>query len=105
MTGDRQPYQFLQTEFNELQARFSPDGKWVAYSSDESGAREIYVQTFPASSGKWRVSANGGSQPSWRRDGKELYYISGDRKLMAVDVKLESKFEAGVPQKLFDIQS
>ena len=65
MTGDRQPYQFLQTEFNELQARFSPDGKWVAYSSNESGAREIYVQTFPASSGKWRVSANGGSQPEF----------------------------------------
>jgi eukaryotic-like serine/threonine-protein kinase len=101
MSGDRQPFPFLQTEFNELQAQFSPDGKWIAYTSDESGAREVYAQTFPASGGKWRVSTDGGSQPRWRHDGKELFYIAFDRKLMAVDVKLGATFEAGVPKTLF----
>ncbi len=101
MPGDRQPFPFLQTEFNEQQAQFSPDGKWIAYTSDESGAPEVYVQTFPASGGKWRVSTGGGNQPQWRRDGKELFYIAADRKLMAVDVKLGATFEAGVPKTLF----
>ena len=101
MSGDRQPFPFLQTEFNEQQAQFSPDGKWIAYTSDESGASEVYVQTFPASGGKWRVSTGGGVQPRWRRDGRELFYIAADQKLMAVDVKLGATFEAGVPKVLF----
>ena len=102
MSGDRQPFPFLQTEFNELQAQLSSDGKWIAYTSNESGALEVYVQTFPASGGgKWRVSIAGGCQPSWRRDGRELFYIAADRKLMAVDVKLGAIFEAGVPKTLF----
>ncbi|MCA1660594.1 MAG: hypothetical protein LC642_08695, partial [Verrucomicrobiaceae bacterium] len=94
MSGDRQPFPFLQTEFNEQAAQFSPDGKWIAYSSDESGAPEVYVQTFPASGGRWRVSTDGGRQPRWRRDGRELFYITADGKLMAVDVKLGATFEA-----------
>ncbi|HET6645923.1 MAG TPA: protein kinase [Pyrinomonadaceae bacterium] len=101
MSGDRQPFAFLQTEFSEHQAQFSPDAKWIAYTSDESGGPEVYVQTFPASGGKWRVSTGGGCQPRWRRDGRELFYIAADRKLMAVDVKLGSTFEAGVPKPLF----
>lgn len=101
MSGDRQPFPFLQTEFNERQAQFSPDGKWIAYTSDESGAPEVYVQTFPASGGKWRVSTGGGSQPSWRRDGKELFYVAADRKLMAVDIKLGATFEARILKTLF----
>ncbi len=101
MSGDRQPSLFLQTEFNEHQAQFSPDGKWVAYTSDESGASEVYVQTFPASGSKWRVSTSGGSQPKWRRDGRELFYIAADRDLMAVDIKLRPTFAAGVPKSLF----
>ncbi|MCA1573001.1 MAG: protein kinase [Acidobacteria bacterium] len=101
MSGDRQPFPFLQTEFNEQAAQFSPDGKWIAYSSDESGAPEVYVQTFPASGGRWRVSTDGGRQPRWRRDGKELFYITADGKLMVVDVKLGATFEADVPQTLF----
>jgi serine/threonine protein kinase/Tol biopolymer transport system component len=101
LSGDRQPFPFAETEFNELQAQFSPDGKWIVYTSDESGAWEVYIQTFPASSGKWRVSTSGGCQPKWRRDGKELFYIAADRKLMAVDVKLGETFEAGVPKTLF----
>jgi Tol biopolymer transport system component len=102
MSGDRQPAPFLQTQFNEQQAKFSPDGKWIAYTSDESGGPEIYIQTFPTSGGRWRVSAGGGCQPSWRGDGRELFYIAADRKLMAVDVKLGTSFETGVPQPLFD---
>ena len=101
MFGDRQPFPFLQTEFNEQQAQFSPDGKWIIYTSDESGAPEVYVQTFPASEGKWRVSTGGGGQPRWRHDGRELFYIAADRKLMAVDVKLGATFEASVPKPLF----
>jgi len=102
MTGEQKPAPFLQSVFNEDHARFSPDGRFVAYASDESGRFEVYVQTFPASGGKWLVSANGGAQPRWRRDGKELFYIAPDRKLMAVDVKAEaSTFVVGVPKALF----
>ena len=101
MSGDRQPFPLLQTEFNEQQAQFSPDGKWIVYTSDESGAPEVYAQTFPTTGSKWRVSTGGGCQPKWRRDGKELFYIAADRKLMAVDVMLGATFEAGVPKALF----
>lgn len=102
MSGDRKPFPFLQTEFSEQQARFSPDVKWIAYTSDESGAAEVYVQAFPASGGKWRVSTSGGGQPIWRRDGKELFYIAADRKLMAVKIKLGATFETGAPEPLFE---
>ncbi len=100
-SGDRQPLPFLQTNFNEHQAQFSSDGKWIAYTSDVSGRPEVYVQTFPASGGPMRVSTNGGAQPKWRRDGHELFYIAPDRKLMAVEVKLDTTFEAKAPQPLF----
>ena len=102
MVGDRKPFPFLQTVFNEQQAQFSPDGKWIAYTSDESGAPEVYVQTFPASGGKWRISTSGGAEPQWRRDGKELFYLAADKKLMAVDTKLGTSFEASVPKALFE---
>ena len=102
MTGDQKPFLYLQSPFNEDHPRFSPDGHFVAYTSDEHGKWEVYVQTFPASGGKWIVSTNGGVQPRWRRDGKELFFMAPDRKMMAVDVKLEgSVFEAGVPKVLF----
>jgi len=100
--GDRKPIPFLQSPFNEDAGRFSPDGHFVAYMSDQSGTNEIYVQTFPPSSAQWQVSSGGGAGPVWRRDGKELFYLSPGRKLMAVDVKLGSNtFEAGVPRMLF----
>jgi Tol biopolymer transport system component len=99
--GDRKPMLFLQTQSNEQQAEFSPDGKWVAYTSDKSGKSEVYVQSFPASGGKSHVSTDGGADPRWRRDGKELFYLSPDRKLMAVPVKGETTFEADVPKVLF----
>jgi Tol biopolymer transport system component len=100
-SGNQQPVSFLQTNFNEQQAQFSPDGKWIAYTSDVSGRPEVYVQTFPASGGPIRVSTSGGAQPQWRRDGRELFYIAADRKLMAVEVKLGETFEAKAPQPLF----
>ncbi len=105
LSGEQKPFPFLQTEFNEGWGRFSPDGKWIAYSSNESGSWQVYVQSFPASGGKWMISTDGGAQPQWRRDGKELFYISSDRKLMTVDVKGNgSTFEAAVPKALFDLR-
>ena len=83
--------------------RFSPDGRWLAYTSDESGRPEVYVQPFPGHGGKWQISTAGGGQPVWNRNGKELFYASADNKLMAVDVKADSGFEAGTPRALFDV--
>ena len=104
MSGERKPAPLLRTQFNEQQGRVSPDGNWIAYTSDESGRHEIYVQRFPEPSGKWQVSTSGGADPRWRADGGELYFISADRKLMAVPVKLGSAFEAGVPGSLFEVR-
>jgi len=100
--GDGKPFPLLQTEFNEQSAQLSPDGKWIAYVSDESGKFEVYVQSFPASGGKWKVSTDGGHHPLWRGDGKELFYMAPGRKLMAVEVKASSTFEVSVPQELFE---
>ena len=104
MTGDRKPIPIAVSPFTEMQPQTSPDGRYVAYASNESGRDEIYVQTFPDSGGKWQVSNGGGSDPSWRGDGKELYYRSPDQKLMAVDVRGGADFQAGVPQALFSIR-
>ena len=81
---------------------FSPDGHWVAYSSNETGRMEIYVQSFPEAVQKSQVSTSGGRQPRWRHDGNELFYVAVDGKLMAVEVKLGQKFSAGVSRALFD---
>jgi eukaryotic-like serine/threonine-protein kinase len=104
MEGDHKPIPYLQTPFNEANAQFSPDGKWMAYSSNESGSPQVYVQPIPTTGAKWQISAAGGDQPRWRRDGKELFYISADQKLTAVPVKSAATFEAGSPQALFEIQ-
>jgi serine/threonine protein kinase len=104
MSGDHKPMPYLQTEFNETHARFSPDGRWVAYVSDESGRAEVYVQSFPATGGKWQISSGGGDQPLWRRDGKELFYVAADSQLMAAEVKQSSStFHAGRPQPLLGL--
>jgi Tol biopolymer transport system component len=105
LDGERKPSVFLQTEFNETDARFSPDVKWLAYTSDLSGSNEVYVQDFPAAGGKWTISTKGGRLPRWRSNGKELFYISADEKLMAVAVKRSASFEAGAPKVLFDLAS
>ena len=106
--GDRKPIPFANTEFNETGGQFSPDSRWVAYCSDESGKYEIYVRPFPPGgerSGKWMVSSGGGTQPRWRGDGKELFYLAPDRKLMAVDVKLEPVIQSAVPHPLIQTQA
>jgi eukaryotic-like serine/threonine-protein kinase len=81
--------------------QFSPDGKWVAYASNETGKWEIYVTSFPEPRGKWQVSTGGGEQPRWRGDGKELFYLSSDAKVMAVPVTTGANFDAGTPVALF----
>lgn len=81
---------------------FSPDGRWIAYQSNESGASEVYVVKFPERSGKWRVSPRGGSNPRWRRDGKEIFYLGPDYALMAAKVNGEKNgFEVGSVERLF----
>ena len=99
---DRQPIPFLQTKFNETSGVFSPDGKWIAYQSDDSGSYQVWVQSFPAGS-KWQVSNEGGSLPRFRRDGKELFYLAANGKLMAVEVRANtSGLEFSAPKPLFD---
>jgi len=102
--GDRKPVPYLDEQFNELGAKLSPNGQWIAYVSDETKRYEIFVQTFPKRGGKWQVSTNGGTRPVWSRDGKELYFIGADGKLMAVDVRSGSggSFDNGAPKALFD---
>jgi dipeptidyl aminopeptidase/acylaminoacyl peptidase len=102
--GDLKPFPYLSENFDEIGATLSPNGQWLAYASDETKRYEIYVQTFPRPGGKWPVSINGGTRPIWSRDGKELYFIAPDGKLMAVDVKSGTggSFEAGAPKALFD---
>jgi serine/threonine-protein kinase len=92
---------FLGTPFNEGAARFSPDGRWLAYVSDESGRPEIYVQPYPGPGGKWQVSTDGGTEPAWNRNGRELFYRSGN-KMMAVETMTRPSFSAGKPRVLFE---
>ena len=82
----------------------SPDGKWVAYASDESGAWEIYVTSFPGATGKWQVSRGGGTEPRWRGDGKEIFYIATDGMLTEVPISAQGMFSTGTPAALFQIQ-
>jgi len=99
LTGDRKPMKFLASPSDEMHGNFSPDGRMVAYTSNESGTYEVYVQTLPLSDHKWQVSTGGGYEPRWRADGREIYYLSEDRKLMAVSVGAGPSFD--VPKLLF----
>jgi dipeptidyl aminopeptidase/acylaminoacyl peptidase len=102
LEGNRKPVAYLQTAFDEYSARFSPDGRWMAYASNESGQDQIYVQTVPASGVKYQISVEGGGAPMWRHDGKELFYVSADQKMMAVPIALgPATVAAGTPQALF----
>ena len=101
--SDHKARPFLRTSFYESAARFSPDGRWLAYASNESGPFEVYVQPYPGPGGKWQVSTEGGNEPVWNRDGRELFYRSGD-KMMAVDIATQPGFTAGKPKVLFDGQ-
>jgi Tol biopolymer transport system component len=98
------PIKVAATEFNEMHAQVAPDSHWVAYDSDEMGRPEIYVRSFPpgdGKDGKWVVSTNGGAQPRWRADGKELYYVAPGNTIMAVDVTTSPTFRSATPHALF----
>jgi eukaryotic-like serine/threonine-protein kinase len=113
LASDQKPFSFLQTGFTEFDGHFSPDGRWLSYTSDESGRREIYVREFSPNSSsdttgggaKWQVSYSGGQESRWSRDGKELYYLTADWKVMAVEVTTSSAFQAGTSRLLFQAPS
>ena len=103
LTGDRKPMRLLSTPADEYAAAFSPDGRWVAYASNESGSYQVYVQGFPEPRGKWQISTGAGTFPRWSRDGKELFYDNSGA-LTAVDVTGTApggEFKAGTPRELF----
>jgi Tol biopolymer transport system component/tRNA A-37 threonylcarbamoyl transferase component Bud32 len=103
LMGDRKPLVAAQTPFNDMHGNFSPDGRWIAYTSDESGSNEAYVQPFPPSGSKWQVSLGGGTHPRWRGDGKALFYLS-DGKMMTVAIRTErGVVEADPPRVLFPV--
>jgi len=101
LDGDRVPVPFLATRFDEGQGQFSPDGRFVAYTSSESGTAEVYVRPFPTGTDRWQVSSKGGGEPRWRADGRELFYMAADGGLMAVEVGTSPVFTAGTPVALF----
>ena len=101
LPGDGKTVPILQTPFNETEGRLSPDGRWLAYTSDESGRNDVYVRSFPAGETKRRISQSGGRQASWRRDGRELVYRTDDGDMMAVAVRTDGGFDASAPQALF----
>jgi hypothetical protein len=105
VSGDRKPTPFLQTKSDEGHARISPNGRWMAYSSNESGTMGVYVTRFPEREGQWTVSTTGGNFPVWRRDGRELFYRAADGVLMAVPVAPGSEFTPGAPIPLFRPQA
>ncbi len=100
-----EPTRLLTSQGSETNGQISPDGKWVAYASDESGVWEIYVTSFPGAAGKWQVSRGGGSEPRWRGDGKEIFYIAPTGVLTAVPVNGASIFATGTPEPLFQVRS
>ena len=106
MIGERKPIVVVSAPFEERGGQFSPDGRWVAYQSNESGRFEIYVQPFPDARDKWRVSIAGGTDPRWRKDGKELFFLAPDGKLMTAAVRAsDSIFDAGTPAALFETRT
>jgi hypothetical protein len=100
--GDPKLVVFIDSPLDQMHGNFSVDGKFVAYSSNESGRFEVYVEAFPRSDSRWKISTNGGYEPRWRGDGGEIYYLSEDRKLMAVPVATGPSF--GRPKALFQTQ-
>ena len=100
--GTEAAFPVVQTNYDEQYASFSPDGKWIAYQSNESGRVEIYLQSFPRPGNKWPVSTGGGTQVRWRADGSEIFYLGLDEQLMAVPVRLTSMMpDIGTPVGLF----
>ncbi len=101
LSGDRKPFAFAETPFTEASAVFSPDGRWIAYTSNEGGQTDIYLQSFPGPGAKSQVSRDGGTHPVWRADGRELFYLAADGTMMAVPIGAARSFDAGLPHALF----
>jgi Tol biopolymer transport system component len=101
LSDDRQPFSFASTPFTEAQPQVSPNGQWIAYTSNQSGGDEVHIQRFPGGGEQKQVSAAGGVQPRWRHDGKELFYLAGNQNLMAVPVTTEPTFTVGRGTPLF----
>jgi eukaryotic-like serine/threonine-protein kinase len=99
LTGARKPSRLFSFPFQVRHGEFSPDGRWIAYVSDENGRPEVYVHSFPSASTRWQVSNGGGEWPRWRGDSAELFYISADRKLISVHVR----DQRSIPQPLFPV--
>ncbi|MEO8096414.1 MAG: protein kinase [Acidobacteriota bacterium] len=103
IVGDRKPFSYRQSGFNEFYAMFSPDSRWMAYTSDESGQNQIFIESIPAGKGRWQISIESGEWPIWRRDGKELFYRQGT-KVMAVPIRLsDTSVTTGKPEALFEV--
>jgi hypothetical protein len=104
LTGGGKATPFLAAPFSESDARFAPDGRWLAYTSDESGRTEVYVTSFPGREGRWQISSGGGAAPRWRQDGREIFYVAPDRRIHSVEIRPGEAFEAGAPRPLFATQ-
>jgi Tol biopolymer transport system component len=101
-SGEEKPFPVIATNFLDVTPSFSPDGKWLAYANNETGHQEVYVQPFPSGAGRWQVSTAGGTRPTWRKDGKELFFFSSDGQVMAVDVTTKGdSLQLGAPRALF----
>jgi eukaryotic-like serine/threonine-protein kinase len=101
-TGDRDPQPLLRTEFNEREAQFSPDGRWIAYTSDETSQTEVFVRSVAGPGSRWKISVNGGAEPRWRGDGKELFYVGPARQMMVADIGSAESLLPSTPRMLFD---
>lgn len=103
-TGAGKPTVLLQTGFNETQVQISPDGRWMAYTSDESGRLEVYVRRFPPSAEKWQISVDGGCQPRWRADGRELFFLHAQQ-FMTASIEAAPSLKPGIPTRLFSVRA
>ncbi len=96
----------FENDYFERGEQFSPDGRWISYTSNETGRQQIYIQSFPPSGGKWQISTGGGTKARWRKDGRELFYIAPDRTLMSVRLSSDgTTFEHSAPQPLFETRT
>jgi Tol biopolymer transport system component len=105
MTGEARPVAYLESRVQEMHNRLAPNGKWMAYTSNETGSQEVYVQTFPRSDQRWRISVEGGLHPVWRDDGRELYFVQPDLTMMVATVTAAPDVSFGVPRRLFRINA
>ena len=103
MKGDLKSFPLTDTGFDERDGRFSPDGRWIAYSSDVSGKHEIYVRSFPGPSREWQISSGGGKSPRWSDDGTNICYLTLDWKLTEIPLKTGAEVHVGTPRSLFSL--